>query len=89
MNMKTWYTVRNIEKNVDILDTVNKKEVIEYLSDKDLSKFRVDKLTYKPVVQYIPANEFIKNENGQKCYNDKDDGPFTQEDMWALQHGYY
>lgn len=56
MNMKTWYTVRNIEKNVDILDTVNKKEVIEYLSDKDLSKFRVDKLTYKSVVQYIPAN---------------------------------
>ena len=63
MDMKTWYTVRNIEKNVDILDTVYKKEVIEYLSDKDLSKFRVDKLTYKPVVEYVPADEFMKNHN--------------------------
>lgn len=79
MNVKTWYTVRDIEKNVDILDTVNKKEVIEYLSDKDLSKFRVDKLTYKSVVEYIPANEFIKN--NQKHYNDKNDEPTIQEEV--------
>lgn len=63
MDMKTWYTVRNIEKKVDILDTLNKKDVIDYLSDKDLSKFRIDKITYKPVVEYIPADEFMKNHN--------------------------
>lgn len=60
MEPKTWYTVRNINTNLDIFFTISKDEIIRYFKDKDLAKFRVDILEYKPVQRNVSAAEFIK-----------------------------
>lgn len=58
MEPKPWYTVRNISINQDVIYTSNKNKVIEFLADKDLSKFRIDVLEYKPVAYSIDAKTF-------------------------------
>lgn len=61
MEPKIWYTVRNINTNVDVFSTLSKDEVIKYFEDRDLSKYRVDMLKYKPVQHSVSASEFIKD----------------------------
>lgn len=56
---KDWYTLRNLETNQDVLSSTKITDIIKFLKDKDLSKFRVDTLVYKPTSKHYTANDFL------------------------------
>ena len=57
------YTVYDIEKFEDVMISTKKDDIIEFLVNRRLDRFRIDILEYKPVQRHVSAKQFINEQH--------------------------